>query len=80
MRPFTCQTPTPLPADGAAAVLIGRAPCEALYAEAAQRAQQTACPIDDVRGTVAQRRHLVGVLVKRAVRRAVARARGGSDA
>jgi CO/xanthine dehydrogenase FAD-binding subunit len=71
--------PTPLPADDAAAALIGRAPGEEAYADAARRAQDTACPIDDVRGSIAQRRHLVGVLTKRALRGAVARAGGGSN-
>jgi len=71
--------PTPLAVDDAAAVLVGREPGEDVYAEAAQRAQEAACPINDVRGTAAQRRHLVGVLAKRALRGAVARAIGGSD-
>ena len=38
------------------------------------RAQEAARPISDQRGTLAQRRHLVGVLVKRALRVAAARA------
>lgn len=71
--------PTPLAVDDAATVLIDREPGEDAYAEAAQRAQQAACPISDVRGTAAQRRHLVGVLVKRALRQAVVRATGGTD-
>jgi len=71
--------PTPLPADDAAAALIGREPGEDAYADAARRAQEAACPIDDVRGSIAQRRHLVGVLAKRALRGAVARARGEGD-
>jgi carbon-monoxide dehydrogenase medium subunit len=71
--------PTPLPADDAAAALIGREPGEDAYADAARRAQEAACPIDDVRGSIAQRRHLVGVLANRALRGAVARARGEGD-
>jgi CO/xanthine dehydrogenase FAD-binding subunit len=70
--------PIPLPVDDAAATLIGRAPSEEAYADAAQQAQEATCPIDDVRGSIAQRRHLVGVLVKRTLRGAVARARGES--
>jgi carbon-monoxide dehydrogenase medium subunit len=68
--------PTPLPAEAAGAAIIGQAPTEAAFAEAAKLAQQAASPIDDVRGTDAQRHHLVGVLVKRALREAVRRAKG----
>lgn len=71
--------PTPLAADDAAAALIGCEPSEGVYTEAAQQAQDAACPINDVRGSIAQRRHLVGILVKRALRGAVARAIGESD-
>ena len=41
---------------------------------ASEAAKLAARPIDDMRGTVRQRIHLVGVLTKRALRRAVARA------
>jgi CO/xanthine dehydrogenase FAD-binding subunit len=69
--------PTPLCATAAAAALIGAQPTEEAFAEAAALAMDVARPIEDTRGTVAQRRHLVGVLVKRALRYAVTRA--GSD-
>ena len=68
--------PTPLLVDPAGAALVGQAPTEAAFAEAAKLAQQAASPIDDARGTGAQRHHLVGVLVKRALRGAISRARG----
>jgi carbon-monoxide dehydrogenase medium subunit len=71
--------PTPLSAERASASLCGQPPTEAAFAHAAQLAQGAACPITDVRGTSSQRRHLVGVLVKRALRRAAQRARGGAD-
>jgi carbon-monoxide dehydrogenase medium subunit len=71
--------PTPLAVDDASTALIGREPSEEAYADAARRAQDAACPIDDVRGSVAQRRHLVGVLTRRALRGAVLRARGGNN-
>jgi CO/xanthine dehydrogenase FAD-binding subunit len=71
---LSAVAPTPLCTDTAAAALIGQQPGEAAYARAAEAAQQVATPIDDMRGTAAQRRHLVGVLVKRALRTAVARA------
>ena len=65
--------PTPLLA-AAAAPLIGQAPTEDAFAEAARLAQEAARPMSDVRGTEKQRRHLVGVLVKRALRGALSRA------
>jgi carbon-monoxide dehydrogenase medium subunit len=68
--------PTPLLAKAAAKSLAGKAPSEEAFAEAAKLAQEIATPISDVRGSAAQRRHLVGVLVKRALRGAVARAKG----
>jgi carbon-monoxide dehydrogenase medium subunit len=69
--------PTPLLVDAAGAFLAGKAPGDEAYTGAARLAQETARPIDDVRGTAALRRHLVGVLVVRALRGAVERARGG---
>lgn len=68
--------PTPLLAEAAAQSLVGKAPNEDTFAEAAKLAQEIATPISDVRGSAAQRRHLVGVLTKRALRGAVARAKG----
>lgn len=70
--------PTPLLVEEAGAALIGQAPTEAVFVEAAKLAQAAARPITDVRGTVAQRRHLVGVLVKRALQGALRRAKGES--
>jgi carbon-monoxide dehydrogenase medium subunit len=66
--------PTPLLVAAAAAPLIGQVPTEEAFAEAARLAQEAARPIADVRGTENQRRHLVGVLVKRALRGALSRA------
>ena len=68
--------PTPLQPAAAAAALIGRAPTEDAFAEAAKLAQEAIHPISDVRGTATQRHHLVGVLVRRALRGAVDRAQG----
>lgn len=69
--------PTPLLVREAGEVLAGRDPNEAAIEEAAEAAKKAARPIDDMRGTVQQRVHLVGVLTKRALRTAINRAREG---
>lgn len=76
---LSAVAPTPLLVDAAGAALIGRAPSEDALADAARLAQGAARPITDMRGTAAQRSHLVGVLVVRALRRAVARAKGENN-
>ena len=68
--------PRPLVVEAAGMVLISETPSEEMFIEAARLAQGAAMPITDVRGTDAQRRHLVGVLVRRALRGAVGRAKG----
>jgi CO/xanthine dehydrogenase FAD-binding subunit len=70
--------PTPLHAEAAEAALRGKAPSEELFAEAAGLAREAARPITDVRGVEAQRRHLVGVLTRRALHGAAERAKGGT--
>ena len=69
--------PTPLSVEAAAALLRGKEPSEESFAEAARLGQEAARPITDMRGTEAQRRHLVGVLTRRALRGALERAKGG---
>ena len=71
--------PIPLPVVGLSEVLIGRAPDEQAVDAAAVQAQACASPIDDMRGTAAQRRHLVGVLARRALWHAIHRAAGTSE-
>jgi carbon-monoxide dehydrogenase medium subunit len=71
---LSAVAPTPLLVESAGQALVGQAPNEEAFAQAATHAQGAACPISDVRGTRAQRRHLVGVLVKRALRIAAGRA------
>jgi carbon-monoxide dehydrogenase medium subunit len=68
--------PTPLYVPEAGAALIGRPVGDEAIAAAAAAAREAARPIHDMRGTVEQRKHLTGVLVERAVRGALARARG----
>ena len=67
--------PTPILVREAGDALIGKIPDEETFSEAAAMAQEAACPITDMRGTIAYRRHLVGILVKRALLDAVDRAR-----
>jgi len=71
--------PTPLFVPEAGAAIVGRAPDEETYAFAAAAARDAARPISDMRGTAEHRRHLVGVLVTRVLRRAVERSRGRTD-
>ena len=68
--------PTPRMAQAAADGMVGKDANEATIEEAAEAAKAVASPINDMRGTVKQRVHLVGVLTKRALRTAVARAKG----
>jgi CO/xanthine dehydrogenase FAD-binding subunit len=69
--------PRPLPVPAACAALAGRSPGEEAFGEAARIAMEEASPISDVRGTAAQRRHLVGVLVRKALGLAAERAGAG---
>jgi len=76
---LSAVAPTPLLVGAAGDALVDRAPTEEAFSQAASLAQQAARPISDVRGTEAQRRHLVGVLVQRALRVAVSRAKGRNE-
>jgi len=69
--------PTPLLAQQAGALLAGQEPGDAAYQQAAEAARGIISPIDDMRGTREFRRHVTGVLVRRALETAVARARHG---
>jgi CO/xanthine dehydrogenase FAD-binding subunit len=66
--------PTPILVVEAGEALIGQAPVEESFDKAAAMAQAAACPIADMRGSIDFRRHLVGVLVKRALLDAADRA------
>jgi carbon-monoxide dehydrogenase medium subunit len=67
--------PTPLLVREAAAALAGKPVSDEAIQAAAEAAQAAARPIDDMRGTVAFRRHLTGVLTRRALQGAIQRAK-----
>jgi carbon-monoxide dehydrogenase medium subunit len=54
----------------AEAVLIGRPPSEAVFAQAAALASDGCSPVTDQRGSAEYKRHVAGVLTERALRRA----------
>jgi len=66
--------PTPLLVPDAGDALADGALTEELVNRAAKLAQAAARPISDMRGDADYRRHLVGVLTKRALHKAIARA------
>jgi CO/xanthine dehydrogenase FAD-binding subunit len=68
--------PTAVLVPGAGAALVGSRLDDDALGRAADAARAVARPIDDKRGTVAYRRQVVGVLVKRAAAKATERARG----
>ena len=68
--------PTPIFATAAGEALAGQVVSDEAIAEAAAAAQNVAQPISDMRGPAEFRTHLVGVLVKRTLEGAIARARG----
>jgi carbon-monoxide dehydrogenase medium subunit len=68
--------PTPVLAEAAGAALVGKsADDEAAINAAGAAAAKAARPISDMRGTIEQRKHLVEVLTKRMIKKAVERAR-----
>jgi carbon-monoxide dehydrogenase medium subunit len=67
--------PVPLFVPAAGESLVGRQVSDQAIREAARIAQAATRPIDDMRGTIAQRRHLAEVLTRRALWKAVERAR-----
>jgi carbon-monoxide dehydrogenase medium subunit len=66
--------PTPLRARGAEALLYGKPPSAALVDAAAALVRDEAQPFADTRGSVEYKRHLAGVLFRRAFARAFERA------
>jgi CO/xanthine dehydrogenase FAD-binding subunit len=67
--------PTPILAPKAAEYLIGKKLDEKTAERAGELAREAASPIDDMRGTAEYRRHVVGVLTRRALLGAAERAR-----
>ena len=68
--------PTPVLTRDAGDSLAGKPVSEAAIQEASEKAMADAKPINDMRGTIRQRIHLVGVLTRRTLNNAVRRARG----
>jgi carbon-monoxide dehydrogenase medium subunit len=66
--------PTTVHLSRADELLRGQAPSEELFAQAGEIASEDCAPLPDGRGSVDYKRHLAGVLTKRALRRAAARA------
>ncbi len=70
--------PTAVHASAAAGSLVGQAPDGAHLAHAATLARDAAQPNGDLRGPVEYKRAMAGVLARRVLARAMARAQGGS--
>ena len=68
--------PRPLFVPEAGESLAGKPVNEESMAQAAELAQLAAAPITDMRGTAEFRKHIVGVLTRRTLAKAVERARG----
>ena len=68
--------PTPLLVEGVEEAVAGQPVSEETFERVAELSRQAARPINDMRGTIEQRRHLCGVLTKRTLRGAIQRARG----
>ncbi len=68
--------PTPIRVSEAEAALTGKAIDEALIDEAAAHAVAASDPADDMRGPVDYKKHMAGEMTRRAIRKAVSRARG----
>jgi CO/xanthine dehydrogenase FAD-binding subunit len=73
---LTAVAPTIVRSPAAEAAIVGKAADEQSLAAVAAGASADAAPISDVRAGERYRRHAVGVMARRAVEAAVARARG----
>lgn len=68
--------PTPLFVTTAGEALVGKPLTDETIAAAANASREMATPIDDMRGSIRQRKHLAYVLTERTIRDAARRARG----
>jgi carbon-monoxide dehydrogenase medium subunit/6-hydroxypseudooxynicotine dehydrogenase subunit alpha len=71
--------PVPIRPVAAEQALVGRRIDAAVAAEAAALASDGVSPTGDIHGSAEYRKHLVGVMVKRAIKLAAARATGDED-
>jgi len=67
--------PKPLFVTAAGEALAGKTISDAVIEEAARLAQEAATPISDMRGTAEYRKHLVAVLTRRTLNKAIERAK-----
>jgi CO/xanthine dehydrogenase FAD-binding subunit len=68
--------PTPVFSQAAGDFLAGKPVSDEIIEQAAEKAMADAKPITDMRGTIKQRTHLIGVLTRRTLNNAIKRARG----
>jgi len=68
--------PTPIFAQAAGELLAGKPVSDGSLQQAADAAEAAAIPINDMRGTIEQRKQLINVLTRRTLREAVSRAQG----
>ena len=66
--------PTPVVAADAARALVGAKPTDDAFAEAGRRAAAPLSPDGDLHASSEYRKHVAGVLTRRALTRAVSRA------
>ncbi|HEX6582194.1 MAG TPA: xanthine dehydrogenase family protein subunit M [Thermoleophilaceae bacterium] len=66
--------PTTVQVSRAEELLRGKTPSDELFAQAGEISSEDCAPLPDGRGPIDYKRHLAGVLTKRALRRAAARA------
>jgi len=65
--------PTPVRAAAAERLLVGQAPSDALWAEAAEAVRGAVTPDGDIHASAEYRKHVAGVLTRRALREALSR-------